>query len=185
MNGNIRISKTRKDFGEPIGDVLVKSSSLKPINFPKGAISSTIDELPILFVIASLTKGISRFSNIYGPGQLNFTALIPDSIRSCILNKKFKIRSDGEDIRDFVYIDDIVDLYKLLLKNKIDVLFDDTEEHLSAKFKKFDLIGIPYQIILGSNSIEEKAEFKEINGKTQILSIEEIKNKLLNKRILN
>ena len=72
-----------------------------------------------------------------------------------------------------------------LIKNKIDVLFDDTEEHLSAKFKKFDLIGVPYQIILGSKSIGDKLEFKEVNGKTETKSLEEIKNKLLNKRNLN
>ena len=72
-----------------------------------------------------------------------------------------------------------------MLKNKIDVLFDDTEEHLSAKFKKFDLIGVPYQIILGSKSSGDKFEFKEVNGKTETLSLEEIKNKLLNKRNLN
>jgi len=76
-------------------------------------------------------------------------------------------------------------IYNLLIKNKIDVLFDDTDEHLSAKFKKFDLIGIPYQIILGSKSNNDKLEFKEVNGKTEILSLEEIKNKLLNKRNLN
>ena len=76
-------------------------------------------------------------------------------------------------------------IYNLLLKNKIDVLFDDTEEHLSAKFKKFDLIGIPYQIILGSKSTDDKLEFKEVNGKTENLSLEEIKNKLVNKRNLN
>ena len=72
-----------------------------------------------------------------------------------------------------------------MIKNKIDVLFDDTEEHLSAKFKKFDLIGIPYQIILGSKSTDDKFEFKEVNGKTETKSLEEIKNKLLNKRNLN
>ena len=76
-------------------------------------------------------------------------------------------------------------IYNLLLKNKIDVLFDDTDEHLSAKFKKFDLIGVPYQIILGSKSTGDKFEFKEVNGKTETLSIEEIKNKLLNKRNSN
>ena len=76
-------------------------------------------------------------------------------------------------------------IYNSLMKSKFDVLFDDTDEHLSAKFKKFDLIGIPYQIILGSKSTEGKFEFKEINGKTEILSLEEIKNKLLNKRNLN
>ena len=76
-------------------------------------------------------------------------------------------------------------VYNLLKKNKIDVLFDDTDEHLSAKFKKFDLIGIPYQIILGSKSTDDKFEFKEVNGNTKTLSFEEIKNKLLNKRNLN
>jgi prolyl-tRNA synthetase len=76
-------------------------------------------------------------------------------------------------------------IYSLLTKNNIDVLFDDTDEHLSAKFKKFDLIGVPYQIILGSQSTDNKFEFKEINGETTTLSLEEIKNKLLNKRNLN
>jgi len=76
-------------------------------------------------------------------------------------------------------------IYNYLMKNNIEVLFDDTDEHLSAKFKKFDLIGIPYQIILGSKSSDEKFEFKEIDKKTENLSIEEIKNKLLKNRTLN
>ena len=74
-------------------------------------------------------------------------------------------------------------IYNFLIKNNIDVIFDDTEEHLSAKFKKFDLIGVPYQIILGSKSTNDKFEFKEVNGKTEHLTLEEIKNKLLNKKI--
>ena len=69
--------------------------------------SSKLFKLPIV---------ITRFSNIFGPGQLNFTALIPDLIRSCVLNKKFQMRGDGESIRDYIYIDDIVDVYKLLSK---------------------------------------------------------------------
>ena len=76
-------------------------------------------------------------------------------------------------------------IYRLFLKNNIDVLFDDTEEHLSAKFKKFELIGIPYQIIIGSKSTDDKIEFKEVNGKTESISLEEIVNILLNKRKLN
>jgi len=76
-------------------------------------------------------------------------------------------------------------IYNFLVKNKIDVLLDDTEEHLSAKFKKFDLIGIPYQIILGSRSTDDKYEFKEINRKSNSLTLDEIKNKLLNNRNLN
>ena len=76
-----------------------------------------------------------------------------------------------------------IKIYNYLKDNKIDVLFDDTDEHLSAKFKKFDLIGIPYQIILGSKSTDNKFEFKDINKRSEILSLEEIKNKLLKKEI--
>ena len=64
-------------------------------------------------------------------------------------------------------------------------MFDDTEEHLSAKFKKFDLIGVPYQIILGSKSTDDKFEFKKKKKKTESRTLEEIKNILLNKRNLN
>ena len=73
-------------------------------------------------------------------------------------------------------------IYNFLIKNKIDVILDDTDEHLSAKFKKFDLLGIPYQIILGNKSFENKFEFKEINNETKILSLDEIKKILTKNR---
>ena len=48
-------------------------------------------------------------------------------------------------------------------KNKqIDTLIDDTEENFSAKIKKFNLIGIPYQIMIGKKSEGDLFEFKEI-----------------------
>ena len=77
-------------------------------------------------------------------------------------------------------------IYNFIKENNIDVIFDDTEEHLSAKFKKFDLIGVPFQIILGSKSTNDKFEFKEVNGKTENLSLNKIKDKILiNKRNFN
>ena len=72
-------------------------------------------------------------------------------------------------------------IYNFLKKSDIEVLLDDTDENLSAKFKKFDLLGTPYQIIVGSKSTDDNFEFKEINGKTEILSSAVIKNKLLKK----
>ena len=65
MNGNIKIINLKKKFGEPMGDLIVKSSNLKPINFPQKEIVSTIDEFPIIFIIASQIKGISVFRNIF------------------------------------------------------------------------------------------------------------------------
>ncbi len=68
------------------------------------------------------------------------------------------------------------------LKNKnIDVLIDDTEENLSSKVKKFNLLGIPFQIIIGKNFSEQKIEFKEIDKKPEFISLEEIIKKIKNK----
>ena len=48
------------------------------------------------------------------------------------------------------------------------------EENISAKFKKHDLLGIPYQIIIGSKSEENKFEFKEVGKDARMISLEEI-----------
>ncbi len=71
-------------------------------------------------------------------------------------------------------------IYKILKEQNLDVLLDDVEENMSNKFKKHDLIGVPRQIILGSKSSEDKIEFKEIDGNSSMLSLQEIKSKLSN-----
>ena len=71
-------------------------------------------------------------------------------------------------------------IYKDLKKQNIDVLLDDVDENMSNKFKKHDLIGIPYQIIIGSKSEEDKFEFKELNSQSEILSLDNIQSKLKN-----
>ena len=69
-------------------------------------------------------------------------------------------------------------IYYELKKQNIDVLLDDVDENMSNKFKKHDLIGVPYQIIIGSKSEGNKFEFKELNSKSEILTLENIKSKL-------
>ena len=72
-------------------------------------------------------------------------------------------------------------IYNELKKQNIDVLLDDVEENMSNKFKKHDLIGVPYQIILGSKSKNDNLEFNELNLKSEILSFNSIKSKLIKK----
>ncbi len=71
-------------------------------------------------------------------------------------------------------------IYSELKKQNIDALLDDVEENMSNKFKKHDLIGVPYQIIIGSKSEKEMYEFKELNSKSQMLNLNSIKSKLKN-----
>ena len=71
-------------------------------------------------------------------------------------------------------------IYEELKNNKIDVLLDDVNENISSKFKKHDLLGVPFQIIIGSKSENDKFEFKEVSKEAIMLTLKEIKEKLKN-----
>ncbi len=64
QGAKIKFKNLRKLNNETIGDIIVKSCKLKPINASKKYYVSMTDEYPILFVIASLTKGVSVFQGI-------------------------------------------------------------------------------------------------------------------------
>ena len=59
---------------------------------------------------------IIRPYQIYGPNQKK-NRLIPQTIEACLKNKKFDC-TDGLQKRDFLFIDDFVDLIKKIIKNK-------------------------------------------------------------------
>ena len=60
------------------------------------------------------------------------------------------------------------------------MLLDDTDESPASKFKNFDLIGIPYQVIIGSKQAENEYEFKEITSDKINLSLDELVKKIEN-----
>jgi len=65
-------------------------------------------------------------------------------------------------------------IYEELKSKRIDVLLDDVEENISNKFKKHDLLGIPFQIIIGSKAKKDQFEFKEIDKDSQMLDLNKI-----------
>ena len=75
---------------------------------------------------------------------------------------------------DSTNLDKAVSICKALNEKNLDVIIDDTEENFSSKLKKFNLIGIPYQILIGKKSEGDLLEFKEIGKESQNLSIKQI-----------
>ncbi len=71
-------------------------------------------------------------------------------------------------------LDKAININKELIKNNIDALIDDTDENYSSKIKKMNLIGVPYQIIIGKKSEGDLLEFKETGEETQNLSLTKI-----------
>jgi len=57
---------------------------------------------------------ITRCGNFYGGGDLNWNRIIPGTIRSVLRGQRPIIRSDGEYIRDYFYVEDGAAAYMLL-----------------------------------------------------------------------
>lgn len=58
-----------------------------------------------------LPVGVTRFANVYGGGDLNFSRLVPEAIAAVLDGRRPQIRSDGSPERDFLYVDDAVSAY--------------------------------------------------------------------------
>lgn len=57
---------------------------------------------------------IARCGNIYGGGDLNWSRIVPGTIRDLLRNQQPVIRSDGRLVRDYLYVEDVVSAYLLL-----------------------------------------------------------------------
>ena len=69
------------------------------------------------FKTYGLAMAVTRNANTYGGADLNFSRLIPDTIKSVINNQNPIIRSDGTPERDYMYIKDAVNAYLKLASN--------------------------------------------------------------------
>jgi CDP-glucose 4,6-dehydratase len=58
-----------------------------------------------------LPVAVARCGNIYGGGDLNWSRIVPGTIRSLLAGERPVIRSDGRFIRDYIYVQDVVSAY--------------------------------------------------------------------------
>jgi CDP-glucose 4,6-dehydratase len=61
-----------------------------------------------------LPVAITRCGNFYGPGDLNWNRIVPGTIRSVLRGQRPIIRSDGNYIRDYFYVEDGAAAYMML-----------------------------------------------------------------------
>ena len=78
-------------------------------------------------------------------------------------------------------LDKANNIFSELQKNNIDAMIEDTDENISSKIKKMNLIGVPFQIIIGKQSEGNKLEFKDVEGETQMIELKDI-IKIINKQ---
>ena len=101
---------------------------------------------------------VSRFGNIYGPGDQNMNRIIPGIMKSLVEDSVLELRSDGTFLRDYVYVKDVVDGY-VVLAEKIDITKGEAFNFSSGyNFSVLDLIE-KIGVIL-----DKKVDYKIVNN---------------------
>ena len=144
-------------YSKPM-NCMIDDKSGKKISVKMGSYGIGVSRLVAAAIEANFEKNIMKWPKSISPFEV---VIIPNISKN-----------NDENLKKAEKI------YQELKKQNIDVLLDDVDENMSNKFKKHDLIGIPFQIIIGSKSEENKFEFKELNSESEMLSLEDIKSKL-------
>lgn len=64
MGADIQLSNAKQLGGEPVADITARSSGLRGIDVDPALVSLAIDEFPLLFAVAAVASGVTRFSGI-------------------------------------------------------------------------------------------------------------------------
>jgi CDP-glucose 4,6-dehydratase len=80
--------------------------------YPYDASKAAADTIARSYANAyGLPLAVTRFANVYGGGDLNFSRLIPETVVALLGGRAPAIRSDGSPERDFLHVDDAVSAY--------------------------------------------------------------------------
>lgn len=115
---SVIVITTDKAYGKAEKLPYKENSPLKG-DHPYDASKSAADLISqTYFKTYNLPVVVARFSNVFGPGDLNFSRIIPGVIQAVIKNKELSIRSDGKMIREYTYVKDIAQGCIALMENK-------------------------------------------------------------------
>ncbi len=80
--------------------------------YPYDASKAAADVIARSYASAyGLPLAVTRFANVYGGGDLNFSRLVPETVVAMLDGRRPAIRSDGSPERDFLHVDDAVSAY--------------------------------------------------------------------------
>lgn len=107
----IVIASSDKAYGECLQLPYTEETALAARN-PYDVSKSCCDLIAQSYAASyGLPVAIARCGNIFGPGDLNWSRLIPGTIRSALRGERPIIRSDGTLIRDYLFVEDAVNAY--------------------------------------------------------------------------
>lgn len=115
--------------------------------FPYDASKACTDIIARSFAHSyDLPVAVSRFANIYGPGDLNLSRIVPGTFLSLLQGESPLIRSDGTPVREFVYVDDVAKGYLLLAERIAEVRGEAFNFGADAPICILDFVNLMIQV---------------------------------------
>ena len=107
----IVVASSDKAYGDHVELPYREDFALQP-RYPYDASKACADLIARSYAHTySLPVAVTRLANIYGPGDVNWSRLVPDTARALAAGERPVIRSDGTPERDYLYVEDAVDAY--------------------------------------------------------------------------
>lgn len=114
------VASSDKAYGSKNQELYREDASLDGI-FPYDVSKSCTDLLCRSYhATYKLPVVITRCGNFFGGGDLNWSRLVPSTVRSVIHNERPQLRSDGQYVRDYLYIEDAALAYLHLAEKFIE-----------------------------------------------------------------
>ncbi len=102
----IVVASSDKAYGDAVTLPYTEETPLRG-QYPYDASKSCADLLAQSYAVTfSLPVAITRCANLFGGGDLNWNRIIPGTIRSLLRKQRPVIRSNGQYVRDYFYIED-------------------------------------------------------------------------------
>jgi CDP-glucose 4,6-dehydratase len=104
--GQVVIASSDKAYGDQVRPPYDEATPLQgrhPYDVSKSAADLIAQSYGITY---GLPVGITRCGNFYGGGDLNWSRIVPGTIRSVLRGEPPVIRSDGQFVRDYLYVED-------------------------------------------------------------------------------
>ena len=112
----IVVASSDKAYGELVGESYTEQHQLKGV-YPYDASKSSTDLVSNSYrVTYNMPIAITRACNIYGIGDFNPQRLIPGVVSSHLRKKKFIVRNQGRDLREYIHVSDVVAAYEQILE---------------------------------------------------------------------
>jgi CDP-glucose 4,6-dehydratase len=117
---SVIVASSVKAYGPRSGGPLRESDPLAP-GSPYGVSKAAADLIAQTYWQSfGLPVAVTRFSNLYGGGDLNRSRLVPEAVAAALSGRSPVIRSDGSPQRDFLYVDDAVTAYLAIWRLLLD-----------------------------------------------------------------